>query len=79
MAKTLGDVRKSLKAFDALRVKERTTTKDENLVITRIDEVNREMVRNLPDETELPKDAEFHFSTIEERIQQITKIFSKKA
>lgn len=73
MAKTLGDVRKSLKTLDTLRAKGQTTTKDEKIFVPRMmDEINREIVRGLPDETELPKEAEFYLSRIEERIQQIT-------
>lgn len=82
MAKTLGDVRKSVKDFNAQVSKKQIAGLEQEAVRTMERLIYKAIVNGLPDETELSEEAESCLSFIEEAVQravqQNVEISSKK-
>ena len=79
MTRTLGDVRKVVETFDDQVAKAEVALGDENSVRALKDDINREIVNGLPDETELSEKAERCLCYIEGVVRRNAKLFSEKA
>ena len=70
MAKTLGDVRKTVEAFNAQVSKKQIGELELQAVKTMEILIGKAIVNGLPDETELPEEAESCLSFIEGAVQR---------